>query len=151
MDRIPANRLSNFDVYRFQLCCLCNRSMRLGSSLKWDGYVVHDRVWQIEANMDIDAGSAHRACLQNRIGRQLQPKDFVDCPSTRKHLGNDTAKWFGPPLGEDPDCQDFIGPLYTIKNSKPCLDMYVSAFDSPTGHQVGVRLSLEDGTTWVAF
>ena len=144
--RVPANKLSSFDCYRFQCCCLCDGSMLIGDDLKWDGYVVADHVWQVEANMDINAGAAHRACLQIRLGRQLQPQDFMNCGVTTGHMGKDPSKWVGPPLGEPPDCRNWFGPHYSLSKGKLDIADYVSAFDSPTGHLVGRRFPW--GVSW---
>jgi len=101
--------------------------------------MLQDRVWIHEANMDNSAGAAHMECIQDRIGRRLEPMDFLACPLTEREMGEDQTKWFGPPLGAEPNCEGFIGPLYAIKNGKPYLNR-LSAFDSPSGHHVGVRI-----------
>lgn len=44
------------------------------------GYMVTKDVWEREANMHFHAGQAHLRCLEARIGRTLEPKDFTAAP-----------------------------------------------------------------------
>lgn len=45
-------------------------------------YMVHNSLW-LSANPD-DDGKLCVACLENRIGRKLNPKDFIDAPINRR-------------------------------------------------------------------
>lgn len=43
-------------------------------------YVVHDRVWELEAMLDPREGMYCVGCLEHRLGRVLCPRDFEDVP-----------------------------------------------------------------------
>lgn len=45
-------------------------------------YMAHDILW-LSANPD-DDGRLSVACLENRIGRKLNPEDFIDAPINRR-------------------------------------------------------------------
>jgi hypothetical protein len=45
--------------------------------LYWhDEYIVRGHIW-LEAGMAYDSGYLHQSCLEARLGRKLQPEDFL--------------------------------------------------------------------------
>jgi hypothetical protein len=47
-------------------------------------YMLHDNVWEEAC---AGAGLLCIGCVEQRIGRQLTPSDFVDCPLNRGEIG----------------------------------------------------------------
>ena len=55
------------------------RTVRNGRVGRWEHYMVHPRIWRT-ADLSPDGGYLCVGCLENRIGRRLQPNDFTDAP-----------------------------------------------------------------------
>ena len=138
LPRIPENP-DRFSLDRLSICCICGQScfhIVDGKEVAVGRFMVKDAVWDVEANIEDLAGGIHAQCLQERIGRQLQPEDFIDCLLTEIGIGEDRSLWIGPPF---PATQpivpvDHYGPYCHYENGKVANHVWVSAFDSPTGY-----------------
>lgn len=70
------NRKAAFRRYGFNPFCVdCNVNV----DYICENYMVHDHVWQ-QAGMSTYGGKLCVKCLENRLGRKLDRRDFLLCP-----------------------------------------------------------------------
>jgi len=70
--------------------CYC-RDCDIDTIQAGEYYSVLDEVWA-EAGMRYNGGMLCISCLEQRIGRSLQPTDFKDCPLNRGWLRDKSQK-----------------------------------------------------------
>lgn len=64
------------------MCDGCGRDT-VASPFEW--YTVHDQIWA-ETGLDTHDAVLCVGCLERRLGRHLQPKDFPDVPTNEPRV-----------------------------------------------------------------
>lgn len=55
-------------------------------------YMVHDALWKLVVPLEKDHRMLCIGCLENRIGRQLNPADFSDCGLNKELSGSKSVR-----------------------------------------------------------
>jgi len=75
------------------LCVDCGVDVQpIQNGPRAERYVVHDEVWAA-AGMTPNGGELCVGCIESRLGRQLVPGDFTDCPMNDLSIADDIKAW----------------------------------------------------------